>query len=68
MQTLDDSLNPEVVPAVETWFSAATNEGNSFFCFRFRRKTTISSIYLLLQWKGLLMGENMETPLSNLTS
>ena len=28
LQTLDDSLNPEVVPAVETWFTSATNEGS----------------------------------------
>ena len=27
LQTLDDSLSPEVVPAVETWFSSATNQG-----------------------------------------
>lgn len=27
LQTLDDSLSPEVVPAVESWFNSASNEG-----------------------------------------
>lgn len=39
-KTLDDSLNPEVVPAVETWFGSASNEEQEIAAKFFR---TLSS-------------------------